>query len=54
MQKWARIFFDFSMGNIQVVELCSEMKGTQNLSGKVVELLSEMEGIQNLLEKSSP
>jgi len=54
MQKLARIFFDFSMGNIQVVELRSEMKWTQNLSGKVVELLSETEGTQNLLEKSSP
>jgi len=54
MQKLARISFDFSMGNIHVVELRSEMKWTQNLSGKVVELLSETEGTQNLLEKSSP
>ena len=48
MQKLARTFFDFSIGNIQVVELRSEMKWTQNLSGKVVELLSETEGTQNL------
>ena len=48
MQKLARTFFDFSMGNIQVVELLSVMEWTQNLSGKVVELLSETEGTQNL------